>query len=587
MSYTPPLEAEVTAFKTTTPLASGATFTSSAVDVNGYSQVQTEVLASNDGKIDISFCADSGCTDVVRSLSIPYVASNGYQFFAAPAFGNFIEYSFTNTDLTTSGQTDFYYTTKILTTAISPQLLTTGAFIAPSMVTSLGRNIQVGQDVNGTFVNAPNGGIDDDNSTSTPLSGTGVFNGAFVNTDGYVSTSIFVKSDQDSATKGVQIIHSSDGVTDERVISFSYISADNPQGIVYLIPASTKYFRMKYINGAVAQTGFTASIKFETSPQMLPTLPVNIPISDNTLANTVKAISVGQQPDSTYNNSPHDGLGFSTFDVLVSGATYSSGILDMSSYTQVQTDVTSDGSGTIDIEFIRDAAGTDVVRELSIPYVGGSGFKMFSAPAFTPYVRYNFTSTTTGMTDFYFDTKFTTKSISGQILGMNDFIAAGMVANLGRNVLVGQEGTAGGFNNVSVAPTTNDSGTYHNLQVVSGARPSQLPGRTPIKIVIDISDTDTLVHTVTAGKTLYITDLNIFIENSQNGQAGRVNLVDSLAGATPIVYPMVLADPGNKNTESLVNSHTFVEPIEFDTGVYFDTVNGTNEIVGILNGYEE
>ena len=93
MSYTPPLEAEVTAFKTTTPLASGATFTSSAVDVNGYSQVQTEVLASNDGKIDISFCADSGCTDVVRSLSIPYVASNGYQFFAAPAFGNFIEYS--------------------------------------------------------------------------------------------------------------------------------------------------------------------------------------------------------------------------------------------------------------------------------------------------------------------------------------------------------------------------------------------------------------------------------------------------------------------------------------------------------------
>ena len=242
MSYTPPLEAEVTAFKTTTPLASGATFTSSAVDVNGYSQVQTEVLASHDGQIDILFCGDIGCTDVVRTISIPYVAANGYQFFAAPAFGNFIEYKFTNNGTVT--QTDFYYTTKILTTAISPQLLTTGAFIAPSMVTSLGRNIQVGTDVNGTFVNAPNGGIDDGNSTSTPLSGTGVFNGTFVNTDGYVSTSIFIKSDQDSATKGVQVIHSSDGVNDERVISFSYISADNPQGIIYLIPASTKYFRM-------------------------------------------------------------------------------------------------------------------------------------------------------------------------------------------------------------------------------------------------------------------------------------------------------------------------------------------------------
>jgi hypothetical protein len=211
---------------------------------------------------------------------------------------------------------------------------------------------------------------------------------------------------------------------------------------------------------------------------------------------------------------------------------------------------------------------------------------MFSAPAFTPYVRYNFTSTTTGMTDFYFDTKFTTKSISGQILGMNDFIAAGMVANLGRNVLVGQEGAAGGFNNVSVAPTTNDSGTYHNLQVVNGARPSQLPGRTPVKIVIDISNTDTLVYSATTGKTLYITDLVVFIENSAAGSS-RVNFVDSLVGATPIIYPMVLGEPSGKETASLVTSHTFVEPLEFDTGVYVDVVAGTNEIVGILNGYEE
>ena len=303
MSYTPPLDAELTAFITTTPLASGATFTSTTVNVNGYSQVQTEVLASHDGTIDISFCSDVGLTDVVRSLSIPYVAANGYQFFAAPAFGNFIEYKFTNNGVVT--QTDFYYTTKILTTAISPQLLTTGAFIAPSMVTSLGRNIQV-----------------------------------------------------------------------------------------------------------------------------------------------------GQNPSETFQNIPSDGLGFSTFTPLISGATYDSGVLDMSKYSQVQTDVTSDGSGTIDIEFIRDAAGTDVLRNLSIPYVGGSGFKMFSAPAFTPYVRYQFTSTTTGMTDFYFDTKFTTKSISGQILGMEDFISPSMVANLGRNVIVGKN-QAGRYNNVSIDTENN------------------------------------------------------------------------------------------------------------------------------------
>ncbi len=155
MSYTPPLDAEVTAFKTTTPLANGATYDSSTTDwdgdVNGYSQVQTEILASHDGTIDIDFCEDAAFTDVVRSLSIPYTASGGYQFFAAPAFANFIRYRFTNNGGVI--QTDFYYTTKILTTAISPQLLTTGAFIAPAMVTTLNRSIIVGKNDAGTFNN--------------------------------------------------------------------------------------------------------------------------------------------------------------------------------------------------------------------------------------------------------------------------------------------------------------------------------------------------------------------------------------------------------------------------------------------------
>ncbi len=323
MSYTPPLDAEVTAFKTTALLASGATYTSSVDwdgNVDGYSQVQTEILSSHDGTIAIDFCEDASFTDVVRSLSIPYVASGGYQFFAAPAFANFIRYRFTNNGGVT--QTDFYYTTKILTTAISPQLLTTDAFIAPAMVTSLGRNIQVGTDPNGTFTNAPEGGVDNGNSTTTPLSGTGVFEGTFSDTQGYTSTSIFVKSDQDSATGGLQIIHSSDGVTDERVISFSYIAADNPQGLIYLIPSSTKYFRLKYTNGAVAQTGFTTSIKYETSPQQIPSLPIGLPISDNTLANVTKSVIIGRNDVGTLNNVATDNQNHLKVDAANNRVTY-------------------------------------------------------------------------------------------------------------------------------------------------------------------------------------------------------------------------------------------------------------------------
>jgi len=591
MSYTPPLDAEVTAFVTTALLASGATFNSGVLDADGKTQVQTEINASHDGTIDISFCADSGCTDVVRSLSIPYTAADGYQFFAAPAFGNFIEYKFTNT--TAATQTDFYYTTKFLTTGLSPQLLTTEAFIAPAMVSSLNRSISVGENINGIYHNAHHGGISTTNSTTTPLSGTGVYEGGFVKTIGMTSTSIFVKSDVDSAVGGLKVIHSSDGITDDRVLGFTFIAADNPQGLIYLIPASTQYFRLKYVNGVSAQTEFITSIKFESSPQQLPTLPINLPISDNTLANTVKALSVGQQPDGTYHNELHDGVAFQTTDDLVTGATFSSDVIDAQGYTQVQTHIVSDQDGTLGFKFCStsDCSGTTVgadgvERYLSVPYVADNGFQLYAAPAFTPYVQYTFENTGTGTTtQLFYETKLLTKALSGQLLGLDAFIAPAMVANLGRNIIAGAVGST--FKNVNVAETTNDAGTYHNLHVVSGARPSQLPGRTPVKIVLDISNTPTLVYSATTGKTLYITDLVIFIENSNETEAGRVNLVNSTGATTPVVYPMVLADAGNKSTASLVNSHTFTEPLEFDTGVYVDTVDGTNEIVGILNGYEE
>jgi hypothetical protein len=151
-------------------------------------------------------------------------------------------------------------------------------------------------------------------------------------------------------------------------------------------------------------------------------------------------------------------LAFSTNELLANGETYDSEIVDLSEYTQVQTHVLSDVDGTITINFIRDAAGTDILRTLTIPYVGGSGYQTFSAPAFTPYVRYQFTADQAGQTDFYFDTKFLITALSAQILGADAFISPLMTANLNRSILVGR--TSGGYySNVAIEPVTN------NLQV--------------------------------------------------------------------------------------------------------------------------
>lgn len=137
------------------------------------------------------------------------------------------------------------------------------------------------------------------------------------------------------------------------------------------------------------------------------------------------------------------GLIFSTTTLLGDSETYDSGVLSLVGYTQVATAVLSAGvGGTILITWYQDSAGTDLLRTISIPYTAGSGFKYFSAPAFTPYVRYRFTTSGAGQTDFYFDTKVTQTPLSPQILGMTDFITDGMASTITRSIMTGK--TEGG-----------------------------------------------------------------------------------------------------------------------------------------------
>ena len=168
-------------------------------------------------------------------------------------------------------------------------------------------------------------------------------------------------------------------------------------------------------------------------------------------------------------------LAFSTTDLLGNAETYDSGVLDLRNYTQVQTDILSVGaSGTITIDFVQDAAGSDILRTLSIPYTDGDGYNTFSSVAFTPYVRYRFTTSGAGQTDFYFDTKFTQTALSAQILGVNSFIAPAMVSALTRSVVVGQ--TEGGdFKNVPV----DSQGKFKVSQPLTAFGELQVAQKTP------------------------------------------------------------------------------------------------------------
>jgi len=218
-----------------------------------------------------------------------------------------------------------------------------------------------------------------------------------------------------------------------------------------------QYFRIKYTHGSTSASTLVIQTQYSVNADVLLGHQLDEVLIDETEAIITRSVNVGQEPDGTYSNFKSDGVGFQTTDNLTSGSTYNSSVLDLQGYTQVQTHIVCNNNGTLGFKFCStsNCSGTTVgqngvERYISIPYEASSGFQLYSAPAFTPYVQYSFTNDGTNTTtQLFYETKFLTKPLSGQLLALNSSISPSMVANLGRNILVGQD-VAGNFRNTSV-----------------------------------------------------------------------------------------------------------------------------------------
>jgi hypothetical protein len=145
---------------------------------------------------------------------------------------------------------------------------------------------------------------------------------------------------------------------------------------------------------------------------------------------------------------------FGTTANLGIGATFNSGVLSLVGKSQVETTISSDVDGTINFFFYDDALGSDLVRTLTIPYIGGSGFQYFAAPAFTNYVQYQYINGGVAQTDFLYQTKALTTALSGQIVRLDGAIVEGMVAPITRSVLTGLDKN-NDYVNVKATPSGN------------------------------------------------------------------------------------------------------------------------------------
>lgn len=139
------------------------------------------------------------------------------------------------------------------------------------------------------------------NSTSTPLGSNGTFTGAFEEVKDYSMVSIMINSDQASAAGGFILDWSTDGVNidDSDLLSFSPSLAANKQ---YTFGPIARYFRLRYTNGAVAQTTFRLQVMYRIIPLKPSSHRIGNAISAEADAELSKAVLTGPNETGSFVN---------------------------------------------------------------------------------------------------------------------------------------------------------------------------------------------------------------------------------------------------------------------------------------------
>jgi len=137
-------------------------------------------------------------------------------------------------------------------------------------------------------------------STTTPLGSGATFTGTAVNILAYNAISVFATADQDSATDGLEIQYSRDGLTDWRTAESYTILAGAEK--FFSPPAFGVYLRVVYTNGAVAQTDFELTTVLRKVPFKWSSHNIETPITDQDDATLTKAVITGKKANGDYDN---------------------------------------------------------------------------------------------------------------------------------------------------------------------------------------------------------------------------------------------------------------------------------------------
>ena len=152
---------------------------------------------------------------------------------------------------------------------------------------------------NGELLVNMEGHVCAENSSAIPLGISEAFTGDWQDTIDHGTITIGVKADQDSATDGLSVDWSADGVTVDDDDVFSILAN---KGKVFTFAPARRYFRVVYTNGLVAQGSFS----LQSILRRYYVKPSSHRIQDSIVAEDdaelIKAVITGENPQGTFQN---------------------------------------------------------------------------------------------------------------------------------------------------------------------------------------------------------------------------------------------------------------------------------------------
>lgn len=250
-------------------------------------EIEGHIDWSNDDTVGVSGTHVDAVKIVNHTIDSGVVSINSA--FYIPRGGKYYRIRADNHEAT---PTDFTSTTHKVPGEPAPFMFESGGQINDTWKAILTKSVQTGQQPDGDYINARADGLAF--QTSTPLGSNASYTSPWFDTDGFRSIEVFIVTDQVSGADGVEIQFTADAnaavPVANGILTREFTADDLARGFaIFRLPTSLDGFRVRYTNGATAQTSFLLVGTLRVYSTELPSMPMTSAISPTQSAIVVRA----------------------------------------------------------------------------------------------------------------------------------------------------------------------------------------------------------------------------------------------------------------------------------------------------------